>query len=317
MIDHNFSVIIAGPTASGKSMLAMAMAERVGGEIVNADSMQVYRELRVLTARPDAEDEARCRHHLFGVMSVTEKGSVGDWLERATTAAAAIHAAGRVAVFVGGSGLYLKALLEGLAPVPEVPNAVVAETRALYERLGGVAFREQLLDRDREAADISAGDRQRLLRAYEVVVATGHPLSHWRRRQPMTPPLSGAVMKLLLLPPREALYRAIDARFRAMVEAGGLEEAESVAAMPLDPALPASRAVGLRQLSAYLAGEISKAEAVEDAAQATRNYAKRQFTWFRNQFAADQVWEDFASQPVIAEAVQRVIERRNNISYSR
>ncbi len=314
MRDRNFSIIIAGPTASGKSLLAMAVAEAIGGEIVNADSMQVYRELRVLTARPSADDEAKCPHHLFGVISARQKGSVGDWLERAVATAAAIHAAGATPVFVGGTGLYLKALLEGLAPVPEVPDAVIAETRALYERLGGAAFREQLLDRDPEVAGIPSGDRQRLLRAHEVVVATGHPLSYWRGRQPTQPPLSGAVLKLLLLPPREALYAAINKRFQAMVEAGGLVEAETVAAMALDPTLPASRAVGLRQLAAYLAGETSKVEAIENAAQATRNYAKRQFTWFRNQFAADHVWEDFASQGVIAEALKRAIERRNNIA---
>lgn len=314
MPDRNFSIIIAGPTASGKSALAIAVAEAIGGEIVNADSMQVYRELRVLTARPSAADEARRPHHLFGVLSVTDKGSVGDWLTRATAVAAVVHAAGRTPVFVGGTGLYLKALLEGLAPVPEVPEAAIVEATALYDELGGEAFRIQLLARDPEAAGISAGDRQRLLRAHQVVVATGHPLSHWRGRQPATPPLSGAFLKLLLLPPRDALYAAIDARFRAMVEAGGLEEAETVAAMALDPSLPASRAVGLRQLAGYLAGETSKDEAIEAAAQATRNYAKRQFTWFRNQFAADHVWEDFATQTVIDEAVAKAVEARNIIS---
>jgi len=314
MPDQNLSIIIAGPTASGKSLLAMAVAERIGGEIVNADSMQVYRELRVLTARPSPHDEARCPHHLFGVMSATEMGSVGDWLERAMAARAAIHKIGATPVFAGGTGLYLKALLEGLAPVPDVPDAVIAETRDLFERLGGKAFREQLLVLDPKAAGIPPGDRQRLLRAHQVVVATGHPLSYWRARKSTRQPLSGTVLKLLLLPPRKALYATIDKRFHAMVEAGGLIEAKSVAAMALEPSLPASRAVGLRQLAAYVAGQTSKADAVENGARATRNYAKRQFTWFRNQFAADHLWEDFANQRVIDEAVQLAMKARNNIT---
>ena len=275
-------VIVAGPTASGKSALALAVAEALGGTIINADSMQVYRDLAVLTARPGAAELARAPHRLYGVIDAAEACSAGRWRDLALAEIVAAREAGRVPILAGGTGLYLRALLEGLAAVPPVPAALRAEARALHARLGGEAFRQVLAARDPEAAQrLAAGDTQRLIRAYEVVTATGRPLADWRRAQgPASGPPAAAV---LLLPPRAELYAACDARFLRMMERGALAEVEAVLARGLDPALPAMRAVGVAELAALLAGRLSREAAVAAAQQATRRYAKRQYTWFRHQ----------------------------------
>ncbi len=275
-------VIIAGPTASGKSALALAVAEALGGTIINADSMQVYRDLAVLTARPGAAELARVPHRLYGVIDAAEACSAGRWRDMALTEIAAAREAGRVPVLTGGTGLYLQALLEGLAPVPPVPAALREEARSLHAWLGGDAFRQALAARDLEAAQrLSPGDTQRLIRAYEVVAATGRPLAEWRRRQgPGASPPAAAVV---LLPPRAMLYAACDARFLAMMERGALAEAKALLARGLDPALPAMKAVGVPELASLLAGRSSRQAAIAAAQQATRRYAKRQYTWFRHQ----------------------------------
>jgi tRNA dimethylallyltransferase len=275
-------VIVAGPTASGKSALALAVAEALGGTIINADSMQVYRDLAVLTARPGAAELARAPHRLYGVIDAAEACSAGRWRELAVAEIAAAREVGRVPVLAGGSGLYLRALLDGLAPVPPVPAALREEARALHARLGGEAFRQALAARDPKAAQrLAAGDTQRLIRAYEVVTSTGRPLADWRHGQgPAAGPPAAAV---LLLPPRAALYAACDARFLQMLERGALAEVEALLARGLDRALPAMRAVGVRELGALVAGRVSRAAAVAAAQQATRRYAKRQYTWFRHQ----------------------------------
>jgi tRNA dimethylallyltransferase len=275
-------VIVAGPTASGKSALALAVAEALGGTIINADSMQVYRDLAVLTARPGAAALARAPHRLYGVVESAEACSAGRWRGLALAEIAAAREAGRVPVVTGGSGLYLRALLEGLAPVPPVAAALRAEARALHARLGGEGFRRALAARDPEAAQrLAAGDTQRLIRAYEVVTATGRALADWRRGQgPVAGPPAAAV---LLLPQRAALYTACDARFLRMMERGALAEVQALLARGLDPALPAMRAVGVPELAALLAGRASREAAVAAAQQATRRYAKRQYTWFRHQ----------------------------------
>jgi tRNA dimethylallyltransferase len=275
-------VIVAGPTASGKSALALAVAEALGGTIINADSMQIYRDLAVLTARPGAAELARAPHRLYGVIDAAEACSAGRWRDLALAEIAAARAAGRVPILTSGSGLYLRALLEGLAPVPPVPTAVREEARALHARLGGDAFRRALAARDPEAAQrLAAGDTQRLIRAYEVVTATGRTLGDWRRGEGSAagPPAAA----VLLLPPRKALYAACDARFLQMMERGALDEVAALLARGLDPALPAMRALGVPELTALLAGRVSRETAVAAAQQATRRYAKRQYTWFRHQ----------------------------------
>lgn len=294
MRDRNFSIIIAGPTASGKSLLAMAVAEAIGGEIVNADSMQVYREFRVLTARPSAEEEARVAHHLYGVLSVTETCSAGAWLRLALDAIADIHARGRLAVVCGGTGLYLKVLAEGIAEVPDVPAEIAAEAARLFDAGGGEAFRARLARLDpAAAARLAPGDRQRLLRAYGVARASGRALADWQAAQPSLPPTAARRLTLLLTPPRDLLYARIDARFDAMLRAGALDEVAALAALDPDPALPAMKALGVPDLRRYLAGACDLDAAADKARQATRNFAKRQFTWFRHQMTADVRFDDF------------------------
>jgi tRNA dimethylallyltransferase len=275
--------MIAGPTASGKTALALRAAETIGAEIVNADALQLYRDLRVLSARPSPEEEGLIPHHLFGVADAAEGWSVGRWLRAAETAISEIAKRGRPAVIVGGTGLYFHALTRGLAEIPPVPQAAREAAQGAYDRLGEAGFRAELrtLDPDAEAR-ISPGDRQRLTRAFEVHEATGRSLSAWQAAT--TPAMApGAFSALVLEPPREALYARCDARFQAMVEAGALEEVRALMARNLAPDLPAMKAVGVRELAAHLAGEISLAEAIAQGQMQTRRYAKRQLTWLRNQ----------------------------------
>jgi tRNA dimethylallyltransferase len=236
-------LLIAGPTASGKSALALCLAEKLGGEIVGADSMQVYRDLRVLTARPPAEEEARVPHHLIGVADAAESWSVGHWLREAQGVLAGIAARGRTAVVVGGTGLYLRALTEGLADIPPVPDAVRDAVQARFDAIGEAAFREALraVDPSSEAA-IARNDRQRLVRALSVAEHTGASLSHWRAQT--TPTLEPSAWRALVLEPeRDALYARCDARLEAMVEAGGLEEVRALMARGLAPEAPILKAV--------------------------------------------------------------------------
>ena len=274
-------IIVAGPTASGKSRVALAIAEAFRGVVINADSMQVYRELRVLTARPSAADEKRVPHRLFGCLPAAERCSVGRWQRLATEEIAAARAAGRLPIVVGGTGLYLQALTEGLAPVPEIPEAIRAEAQDRHDRLGGPAFQEELAALDPEgAARLPATDRSRLIRAWEVVKATGRTLADWQTN--VAGGVAEPVASILLLPPRESLYEAVDARFDGMVKAGALAEVRDLLDLELDPALPAMKAVGVRELAAYLTGSASLEAAVAAAKQSSRHYAKRQLTWLRH-----------------------------------
>ena len=300
-------IIVAGPTASGKSALALALAERFQGEIVNADSMQVYRELPVLTARPTPADETRVPHHLYGVQSVAEVSSAGAWLKLALRAIADIRARGRLPIVCGGTGLYLKVLMEGIAPVPDVPAAVVDEAKRLYDEEGGEAFRARLATLDPDAAArLVAGDRQRLVRAYAVARATGRPLGEWHGDQPQSPPLAARFLTIVLTPERAALYARINARFDAMLELGALDEVAALEARELDADLPALKALGVPAFRRHLAGECDLAEAVGKAKQATRNFAKRQLTWYRHQLAADVAIEDFGGADAIERAAAAV-----------
>jgi tRNA dimethylallyltransferase len=281
-------VIVAGPTASGKSALALALAEEFRGTIINADSMQVYRDLRVLTARPGPEAEARAPHRLYGVIDAADSCSAGRWRELARAEVLVARAAGRLPILAGGSGLYLHAWLNGLAAVPAVPQAVRIGARALHAELGGAAFRARLAEHDpAAAARLPAGDTQRLVRAYEVVTATGRPLSEWQALPAAAPPGAAPAPSpaIVLLPPREALYAACDARMLAMVERGAFDEVAALRARGLAPDLPALKAVGVRELGAFLDGAASRDEAIAAAQQATRRYAKRQYTWLRHRMA--------------------------------
>ncbi len=288
----NVAVLIAGPTASGKSALALALAERIGGVVVNTDSMQVYRDLRIITARPNAAEMARVPHLLYGHVDAAENYSVGRFLRDAAAALDEARAQGRVPIFTGGSGLYFKALIAGLAAIPPIPGEIRAAVRSQLEACGPAALHAELSRRDPvAAARLRPADRTRIARALEVVEATGRPITDWR--QEGLPPLldAAATAKIFLAPDRAELYRRIDARFDAMLSAGALDEVRALAARRLDPLLPAMKAHGVPWLIRYLSGEITLERAVAEAKRDTRQYTKRQATWFRNQLP-DFAWAE-------------------------
>lgn len=278
-------LLIHGPTASGKTDLAIALAERLEGEIVNADSMQVYKDLRVLTARPTEAEEERAIHHLFGHVDPGERYSTGRWLEEATRILADIERRGKTAIFVGGTGLYLLSLIEGLSEVPPVPEEVREEVRAILRTDGVDALRARVEAVDPEAAARIAGaDRQRLSRAYEVWLATGNTLTSFQNSPARAPLTDTPWLGVALTPPRARLYARIERRFGSMMMEGAMEEARALVERGLDPELPAMKAHGMPWLAAYIRGEISADEAAENAKRDTRRYAKRQFTWIARQF---------------------------------
>lgn len=283
MADRPFLTLIAGPTASGKSRLALETAQATGAVILNADSQQLYADLNVLSARPSTQDEALAEHRLYGVADAAEAWSVGRWTRAVLPVLAALEAEGRPALLVGGTGLYFLSLTRGLADIPEVSPETRDRLLAVYDAEGEAAFRRALADIDPEAeAAIAPGDRQRLVRAFSVHDQTGRTLSAFKAD---TRPLiaSDRWTGLVVEPPRDRLYAACDRRVDVMIETGALDEVRALLARNLDPALPAMKAVGVRELGAHLAGEITLDVALTAMKQATRNYAKRQLTWFRNQ----------------------------------
>jgi tRNA dimethylallyltransferase len=278
------AVLIAGPTASGKSALALELAQKTGGVVINTDSMQVYRDLRIITARPTVEEEARAPHRLYGHVDASVNFSAGAWVADAAKVLADARAAGCLPIFIGGSGLYFKALTRGLSAVPPIPAETRETVRARLERDGVEALHAELARRDPVSAErLKPRDRTRIARALEVVEATGRTLPEWHRDglPPLLPP--GEFNALFLAPERDQLYARIDARFDAMLGAGALEEVAALAARKLDPLLPAMKAHGVPALIRYLSGEITREQAAEIGRADTRHYAKRQFTWFRHQ----------------------------------
>ena len=291
-------LVVAGPTASGKSALALELAEACAGTIINADSLQTYRDLRILTARPDEAAEGRVPHRLYGFLDVAERGSVARWRTLALDEIAGATKAGRIPLLVGGTGLYLRAVTEGLAPVPEIPAAVRQEAIELNRALGGAAFRDRLAELDPEAAQqLFPGDKQRLVRAYEVVQATGVTIGKWRQQAKSGPGYRFGT--ILLMPPRDRLYAACNARLLQMIERGALAEAAAIAARRLDPSLPAMKAVGLPELLSYLRDAIPLNATITAAQRATRRYAKRQMTWFRHQTTPDLLFDAQFSESLL------------------
>jgi tRNA dimethylallyltransferase len=278
------ALLIAGPTASGKSALALALAETHDGVIINTDSMQVYRDLRLLTARPAPEDEAHLPHLLYGHVDAAVNFSAGAWVADAAKALAEVRAQDRLPILIGGSGLYFKALTRGLSAVPPVPPDVRERVRARLDQDGVEALHALLMQRDPASAErLKPRDRIRIARALEVVEATGRSVTDWHREG--LPPLlaPGQFTAVFLDPDRDALYARIDARFDAMLKAGALDEVAALAARHLDPLLPAMKAHGVPALIRHLAGEITLEQAAVIGRADTRHYAKRQFTWFRHQ----------------------------------
>lgn len=293
-------IVIGGPTASGKSTLALRFAEGVDGVIVNADSMQLYRELRVLTARPSPTDEARIPHRLYGVLGAREAASVGRWLDLAAVAIGEAMTAGRPAIVVGGTGLYLHALLHGLAPVPEIPETIRVTARARYAELGGAAFQAELGRLDPVMAGrVRQSDRQRLIRAYEVIVGTGRSLAHWQKAPPVRIDLPERQVCLALSPPRSELHARITVRLHGMIERGALTELEALRWRGLDPELPLMKAVAVPELLAHLEGRVDRETALERAITQTRRFAKRQLTWLRHRLPELRPVEGFGDDAAI------------------
>ena len=278
------AILIAGPTASGKSALALALAEKLGGAIVNADSMQVYRDLRVITARPAPEEEARVPHKLYGQVDAAVNYSTGQWLRDVTVVLDELKSEGRVAILVGGTGLYFKALTSGLAAVPPTPPEIRAQVRGRLQSEGVGALYAELIERDAATAHrLMPNDRSRICRALEVMLATGRSLSDWHRvgMPALVDPARAA--KIFLTCERKQLVVRIETRFAAMLAAGALDEVRALAARKLDPLLPAMKAHGVPWLIRHLNGEITLDEVAAGSIMDTRRYAKRQVTWFRNQ----------------------------------
>jgi len=295
-------LIVAGPPASGKSGLAGAIAAEFDGVIVNADSMQVYRELRVLTARPSPRDEARAPHRLYGVLSASETCSAGRWREMALAEIESAHLAGKPAIVCGGTGLYLKALTAGLSPMPDLPDAVRERMRARLSAEGPETLHRELSARDPAMAErLEPADGQRVVRALEVLEATGRTLTEWQAVPAAGPPVGLCFATILLTPPREDLYARCDKRLEAMLDEGALDEVRRLNAMGLATDLPVTRALGVREFSEYLAGNMGLEQAVAAAQQATRNYAKRQMTWFRHQIVAEKTITEQFSESLLPE----------------
>lgn len=281
------AVLIAGPTASGKSALALELALAAGGVVINADSMQVYRDLRIITARPTHGDEARVPHRLYGHVDAAVNFSAGAWVADAAKALDEAQALGRLPIFIGGTGLYFKALTAGLSVVPPIPAEVREDVRTRLERNGVEALHAELASRDPRAAErLNLRDRTRIARALEVIEATGRSLLDWHHegQPPLLP--KDSFRAVFLAPERDELYARIDARFDAMLGAGALKEVERLAARQLDPLLPAMKAHGVPALIRHLRGELGLEEAAGIGRTDTRHYAKRQFTWFRHQLPA-------------------------------
>ncbi len=285
------AVLIAGPTASGKSALALALAEALGGTIINADAMQVYRDLRIVTARPTPEEEARrAPHLLYGHVDAAENYSVGRWCVDASAALAAVEREGRLPILAGGTGLYFKALTRGLAAIPPIPSQMRSAVRERLKREGIAALYAELSARDPASARrLMPGDRARISRALEVALATGRSITDWHARG-MEPALDPhAAVKVFLDVDRAELYRRIDSRFDAMLASGALDEVRALAGRQLDPALPAMKAHGVPWLIRHIRSEIDLPAAVDAAKRDTRRYSKRQATWFRHQLP-DWTW---------------------------
>ncbi len=276
--------IIAGPTASGKSALALALAEKQPSVVINADSAQVYRDLSVLSARPTEEELARAPHRLYGTWDGATPCSAAEWADAAKTEIAAAHNKGRLPILVGGTGLYLRTLLDGIAPIPPIEP----EIRAMVRAMPVDQAHARLTQVDPEAASrLHPADSSRIARALEVMLSTGLPLNHWQQQKVGGIGDKVSLQPLVLLPPRDWLYERCDRRFGVMMEGGAVEEVAALMARELPPDLPVMRAIGVAEIAAYIEGSLSCEEAVTAAQTATRQYAKRQYTWFRRQPPVD------------------------------
>ncbi|WP_106639658.1 tRNA (adenosine(37)-N6)-dimethylallyltransferase MiaA [Allosphingosinicella vermicomposti] len=294
--------LIAGPTASGKSALALALAERTGGVVINADSAQVYRDLRIVSARPSPGDEARAPHRLYGYRDGADACSAADWAKDAKGAIATARAEGQLPILAGGTGLYLRTLLDGIAPVPDIDPDIRAAVRALPV---AAAYAALSTEDPEAAARLKPADTTRIARSLEVVRSTGRLLSHWQQQKEGGIGAEVALSPLLLLPPRDWLYARCDMRFDAMAGPEGQTEVRTLLARNLDLALPVMRAIGVPEIGALVEGRLSPEDAIAAGRTATRQYAKRQYTWFANQPPVD--WPRFQTPLNAPDAMENAL----------
>ena len=301
-------LIVAGPTASGKSSLALAAADKYNGVIINCDAMQVYRELRLITARPSSEDEAKVSHKLYGVIPAAEACSAGIWRELAVAEIETCWRADRLPIVTGGTGLYIRALMEGLTDIPEIPREIREEVTERRNRIGPEAFRQELAKFDPVSAErLNPTDSQRMIRAYEVYLGTERSLTDWHQDAPTTPPLEANYQSIVFEPPRDELYAKCEARIDWMIDNGVLDEVRVLMELNLEPSLPVMKALGVPELITHLRDKMTLEDAVSAAKQATKRYAKRQMTWFRGQIVQKYRVNEQYSERLLPEIFSNIV----------
>jgi tRNA dimethylallyltransferase len=307
MMPHYDMICLAGPTASGKSGLAVAIAQQSNGAIINADSMQVYAGIPIISAAPDETEQNGVPHYLFGQIDPAQRYSQADWLKAATDAVASIRANGQIPILVGGTGFYFKAATEGIVPMPDISSDVKVQAQAMLNEAGNQGLHARLAEIDPDlAARLEPGDSQRVLRGMEIWLASHIPLSKWQKGVAKGR-LLGRPLSVYLRPPRDVLYRKINSRFEQMVEHGAIDEISALHARKVDETLPAMKAVGVRPILDMLKNIINKEKAIELAQRDSRRYAKRQFTWFDHQYNADVVIDYFPEDEHKERAIHTVL----------
>jgi len=301
------AVIICGPTGAGKSSLALNLAEKFEGVIINADSVQIYREIKILSGRPTSDDYRKAPHRLYGIMSIFKPCTLGIWRKMALETIKECELSGRLPIICGGTGLYIKFLLNELSAIPEISPSIKLEAREKLKELGNENFRELLSKNDPASASrIKSGDTNRLLRAWEVFTATTKPLSYWHKKSRKAGS-QHKFFKVCLMPERKALYSICDQRFLEFVEQGAVEEARAFDFITASPELPASKTLGLLELIKYTKGELELSDAVEQAQRATRRYAKRQLTWFRHQLDEDFLIQNLCCRKTVSDCFKKIV----------
>ena len=301
------ALVICGPTGSGKSRLAVNLAKKLNGVVINADSIQIYREIKILSGRPNLDDYREAPHRLYGIMSVNNTCTVGVWREMAFATIKECEFAGKLPIICGGTGLYIKFLLDKLSTIPKIPNSIKLEARLELERIGNEGFRELLSKSDPvSAAKIKTGDTNRLLRAWQVFKATAKPLPYWHERHKKQD-AKHKFFKVLLMPNREVLYSDCDKRFLSFVNQGALEEAREINITSPSYESPALKTLGLSELIQYTKGELELSDAVERAQRATRRYVKRQITWFRHQLDEDFLIESLDDKERVFDCLDKIM----------
>ena len=301
------AVIICGPTGAGKSSLALNLAEKFEGVIINADSVQIYREIKILSGRPTSDDYRKAPHRLYGIMSIFKPCTLGIWRKMALETIKECELSGRLPIICGGTGLYIKFLLNELSAIPEISPSIKLEAREKLKELGNENFRELLSKNDPASASrIKSGDTNRLLRAWEVFTATTKPLSYWHKKSRKAGS-QHKFFKVCLMPERKALYSICDQRFLEFVEQGAVEEARAFDFITASPELPASKTLGLLELIKYTKGELELSDAIAQAQRATRRYAKRQLTWFRHQLDEDFLIQNLSCRKTVSDCFKKIV----------